>query len=300
MRVPANQVLCDEADLMHQCSSTACHLEQSHPSFAWVASVINLVEPNEADVFLIGMTPVEELIMLVDRLLGPNGCPWDQQQTHASLSKHLIEESYEFVEALEAGNPAELAEELGDVLLQPVMHGQLSQRNGAFGTQMAAQAVVDKLIFRHPHVFGEVVAETTEEVLRNWDKLKKTGSVLGSLPKSMPSLMRAMEVSKRAARHGFEWPNIEGVFEKLREETNELREALASAHAENIEAEVGDMLFTVVNLARWAKVEPEAALRRMIDRFSERFSKMEERATKDLGDLSPQEWEDLWQHSKQH
>lgn len=248
--------------------------------------------------------PLYDLVHVVDRLLGPGGCPWDQAQTHESLKRHLLEEAYEVIEAIDDGSSEALQEELGDLLLQPVMHGQISGKNGGFTTDDAAQSIVDKLVRRHPHVFGDTRVADADEVLKNWDQIKRQEkgeefrSILSGIPKAMPSLLRAYEVSKRAARAGFEWPDQEGVFDKLREEEAELREAIAIGQADRIAAELGDLLFTVVNLARWSKVEPEEALRQMLNRFTSRFEAMERRSPKPLNELSAEEWESLWQEAK--
>ncbi|MBX3095634.1 MAG: nucleoside triphosphate pyrophosphohydrolase [Fimbriimonadaceae bacterium] len=245
------------------------------------------------------------VIWIVDRLLGPGGCPWDQAQTHQSLTRHLIEESHELIEAIESGDLHGLQEELGDVLLQPVLHAQMQDRDGAFNTDEVAKELVDKLVRRHPHVFGDSAAKTEAEVLSQWDRIKaaeKEGEVLASrlagVPRSLPSLLRAYDVSKRAARAGFEWQDAEGVWAKLDEECRELRAAWASGDADATASEIGDLLFTVVNLARWANVEPESALRLMVDRFTARFQAMERVAGKPLEELTPQEWDDLWVAAK--
>lgn len=256
----------------------------------------------EHAILLIPATPLEELVTLVDRLLGPGGCPWDQAQTHETLKRHLLEEAYEVFEAIDRGDNGSLREEIGDLLLQPVMHGQIS---GAFDTQGAAETVVDKLIRRHPHVFGDVQAEDAETVLRNWDQIKRTEkgdapkSLLEGVPTAMPALLRAFEISKRAARVGFEWPDVEAVWDKFREEEAELREALAKNDPTAAVGELGDLLFTLVNVARWLKIEPEEALRQMLDRFTARFQAMERMTTKPLGDLDPAEWDQLWVAAKQ-
>ncbi len=247
-------------------------------------------------------SPLEELVILVDRLLGPGGCPWDQAQTHESLKRHLLEEAYEVLDAIDSGKSDKLQEELGDLLLQPVMHGQMA---AGFDTHQVAEGVVDKLIRRHPHVFGEVLAEDAETVLKNWDRIKASEkgsepeSLLAGVPKGMASLLRAFEVSKRAARAGFEWPDLEAVWDKLHEEEAELREAVASADKDAIVAEVGDLLFTAVNIARWTGVEPEEALRQMLNRFTERFQTMEREAPKPLNEYTAQEWDLLWTRAKQ-
>ncbi len=247
---------------------------------------------------------LEDLVTIVDRLLGPGGCPWDQKQTHASLTKYLLEETYEVIDAIESGDDEKFCEELGDLILQPVMHGQIKKLAGGFDTSDAAQGIIDKLVRRHPHVFGDVSVNNAEEVLVNWDKIKQTekgetkASLLQGVPKSMAALLRAHEVSKRAARAGFEWPNIEAVFDKLHEEEAELVAALKEKDAKAIESELGDLLFTAVNIARWAGVEPEEALRKMLNRFTERFQHMEAVADRDLNQLSPEAWEELWVRAK--
>ena len=246
---------------------------------------------------------VEGLIWIADRLLGPGGCPWDQEQTHDSLKKFLLEESYELFEAIDAEDLGSMKEELGDVLLQPIMHAQMEKLKGNFDIQNVAELTCEKLIRRHPHVFGDVVADSTEAVLKNWDTIKRSEkgderSILAGVPKSLPSLLRAYDVSKRAARAGFEWPEIEAVWDKLHEEEAELREAVEAQDQERIEEEVGDLLFTTVNIARWVGVEPEESLRRMLNRFTERFAWMEANAEGPLHDLAPDEWDKLWNQAK--
>ena len=248
--------------------------------------------------------PLYDIVQLMDRLLGPGGCPWDQEQTHESLKQCLIEEAYEVLDAIDSGDQEKLIEELGDLLLQPIMHAQIAKAAGQFDSDTIAQVLLDKLIRRHPHVFGDAVANDPTEVLKNWEKIKRTEkggaprSVLAGVPVGMASLLRAFEVSKRAARNGFEWPDLESVWDKLHEEEAELREAITGGDPERIECEVGDLLFTAVNLARWTKVEPEEALRKMLNRFSARFMLMEEHAGKPLSELSFDEWDALWEQAK--
>lgn len=248
------------------------------------------------------------LVWVVDRLLGPGGCPWDQEQTHESLKRYLIEESYELIDAIDRSDDAAMREELGDVLLQPLMHTQKKHLEGAWSIEEVAQGITEKLIRRHPHVFGEVAVEDAAEVLRNWDAIKRAEkkdagapevvSILAGVPRAMPALLLAQEVSKRAARAGFEWPDFEGVWAKFHEEEQELRDALASEDRAAVESELGDLLFTVVNLARWAKVDAEDALRTMVNRFRGRFERMEELAGRPLSELSAEEWDDLWNQAK--
>lgn len=243
---------------------------------------------------------------VVHALLDPEtGCPWDLKQTHQSLTKYLIEESYELIEAIERGSMDDMREELGDVLLQPIVHAEMASRRGDFDIEQIAQQQAEKLVRRHPHVFGDVVANDAEQVLKNWDAIKKAEkgtpqetSILDGVPRSMPALSRALSISKRAARTGFEWPNIEAVFGKLREELAELREAMAGKDPAKIEAELGDLLFTVVNIARWLEVDSEAALSKMLQRFTDRFKFMELSTEKPLDSLSAEEFDALWVKAK--
>jgi tetrapyrrole methylase family protein/MazG family protein len=247
----------------------------------------------------------EGLTRVVAALRAPDGCPWDREQTHASLKPHLLEETYETLEAIDRADPAELREELGDMLLQVLMHSQIASETGAFDIQQVVQHLIEKLIARHPHVFGDAHAETAAQVLKNWDATKRQqkgrNSVLDGVPRSMPALARAQEISKRAARVGFEWDSIHGVLDKLQEEETELRQAIESGDSGRIASELGDLLFTVVNIARHADIDAEQCLRQMVDRFTARFQWMESEAARrnrSLESLSPDEWEDLWQQAK--
>lgn len=272
-----------------------------------MASVAGDNVPDNSVLILV-RRPLDELAHVVDRLLGPGGCPWDQAQTHESLKKYLIEEAYEVIEAIDLDDRSKLEEELGDLLLQPYMHAQMRKlRTQEFDIDDVANGIVDKLVRRHPHVFGDIEVADADEVLKNWDRIKQgekgapaeaPPSILAGVPKAMPSLLRAHEVSKRAARCGFEWPDIEAVFDKLREEENELRAELAEGSFERMENEIGDLLFTAVNIARWCKVEPEEALRKMLDRFTKRFMAMEALSPKPLRELTPEEWDAMWTEAK--
>lgn len=247
--------------------------------------------------------PLYQLVEVSDRLLGPGGCPWDREQTHESLKKYLLEEAYEVLDAIDSGSDEKLKEELGDLILQPVMHAQMKKLAGSFDIDAVANEIVLKLVRRHPHVFAGVDASDSEQVLRNWDRIKQQEkgvprSLLEGVPKGMASLLRAHEISKRAARAGFEWPDIEAVFGKLHEEEAELRHALESGDQGHVEAEIGDLLFTAVNIARWAKVEPEEALRKMLNRFTRRFQSMEAAAGRPLAELTAEEWDELWEKAK--
>lgn len=243
------------------------------------------------------------LVDIVDRLLGPGGCPWDREQTHETLKRHAVEETYEVLAAIDSKDPDRLCEELGDLLLQSVMHAQMDAIEGLYDVDDVIARVSEKLISRHPHVFGDGDAKTADEVLQNWDAIKQQekgepSSILDGVPPALPSLLRAFEVSKRAARVGFEWPSVDEVWHKVEEERAELMEAIAAKDAERIEEEFGDLLFALVNVARWVSVEPEDALRRMVDRFVGRFQAMERAAQKPLRELSAEEWDALWESAK--
>lgn len=288
---------------------------EDHPSYARLTGLGFAVHPHVrpfpegALVVMPGdgpntVAPLYQLVDVVRRLLGPGGCPWDQKQTHESLKKYLLEEAYEVLDAIDSGSSDKLREELGDLILQPMMHAAMAERDGKFDIDQVANEIVLKLVRRHPHVFADVDVADSDEVLRNWDAIKKQEkgegptSLLEGVPTGMASLLRAHEISKRAARAGFEWPSIEEVFEKLHEEERELQEAIASGDQAAIESEIGDLFFTCVNIARWADVEPEEALRKMLNRFSDRFKSMEMSATKPLTELGSEDWEELWNKAK--
>ncbi len=266
------------------------------------------------------------LAAIVARLRAPDGCPWDREQTHASLRRHLIEETYEVLDAIAEGDDANLREELGDLLLQPVLHAQIAADEARFDIVEVLEGISDKLVRRHPHVFGEVTAADSEAVLHNWEAIKQAEkaqknardgagtvledantaapSALQGVPRALPALSLAMGVSKKAAKVGFEWPDVRAVMEKLREETAELEAELQaeSPDAERIAEELGDLLFTAVNVARWQKIEPEMALRDTVHRFAARFYIMEELARGrglSLESLSPPLWEELWREAKE-
>lgn len=249
------------------------------------------------------------LVDVVRALRAPGGCPWDREQTHETLKPYLVEETYEALEAIDSGDPAQLCEEFGDVMLQVLLHAEIASESGLFDIEEVAEQETEKLIRRHPHVFADVKVSSSDEALANWQKIKaaekadgaERTSALQDLPNALPALMRAAEISKRAARVGFEWPNIEGVFEKLAEETAELRAAINAHDSSRIGEELGDMLFTLVNLARHLKVDPEESLRQMTGRFIVRFVSMEREAAstgRELSSLSVEEWEGLWQKAK--
>lgn len=253
-------------------------------------------------------TSFEKLVSIMAKLRAPDGCPWDREQTHQTLKKYLLEETYEVLEAIDAGNMAELKTELGDLMLQILFHAQIAAEKGVFNIKDVLEAISEKLIRRHPHVFGDVKVACAEEVLHRWEEIKacepgyeKRKSILDGVPKTLPALARAMEISKRAAGAGFEWPDMHAVLEKVREEISELENEIQIGNKERIADEIGDLLFTVVNVARWAKVDPEDALRRMIDRFIERFKQIEEVAQssgRQLSQMSIEEMDAIWDRAK--
>ena len=226
------------------------------------------------------MTSIEQLIQIVARLRAPDGCPWDREQTHASLRGSLLEEAHEVVEAIEENDDAHLREELGDLLLQVVMHSQFAAETGRFTFAEVAAEISEKLIRRHPHVFGDADASDSQAVLRRWEEIKRAEkgnthvSALDHVSEALPSLMHAEKIGKRAARVGFDWENAGQVIDKIREELAEVEHALAT-EPHRVEEELGDLLFAVTNLARKIKVEPEVALRRATRKFITRFQKIE-------------------------
>lgn len=251
------------------------------------------------------------LVGIMARLRAPGGCPWDREQTHESLRRYFVEETYEVLEAIDRDDPEQLCEELGDALLQVVFHAQLAGEEGIFDIADVCAGIAAKLVRRHPHVFGDVTVADSGEVLKNWEAIKKTEksaaadartSALDGVPHALPALMLAMEVSKRAAKTGFEWPDIDGVLQKLDEEVSELKAALAKpGHAAEVSGEIGDLLFTVVQVARWRGIDAETALRDMLARFAARFRFMEHRARQAgtaLNALTPAEMDGLWSEAK--
>lgn len=246
----------------------------------------------------------------IAHLRAPEGCPWDREQTHHTLRPFLLEETYEVLETLDGDNSATLAEELGDLLLQIVLHTQIATGAGDFRMGQVIEHINRKLIRRHPHVFGDVTVNGVNDVTTNWEAIKKAEratlnsehstapSALDGIPAALPALAQALAISKRAVRLGFEWPNIEGVLDKLIEEAHEITAATDPA---NLEAEIGDLLFSAVNLARWRQIDPESALRSTNARFTRRFKKLEVLAAaqgKSLSDMSIEEMDVLWNEAK--
>lgn len=249
----------------------------------------------------------EELVGIMERLRGPHGCPWDREQTRESIRPYLIEEAYEVLEALDEGDLGKYREELGDLLLQVVFHAQLAAEQGEFTIDDVLKAISGKLIKRHPHVFGGAKMETAEEVLAHWEAEKSAerraqgGSALDGVPKELPALLRAHRLQEKTSRIGFDWKEAKGVFEKVEEELRELKAAAEKGEAGQVEAELGDFLFALVNLSRFLRVNPEEALRKSIDRFIARFRYIEQEMAgrgKDLEEASLEELDELWEEAK--
>ncbi|WP_243839028.1 nucleoside triphosphate pyrophosphohydrolase [Prosthecobacter fusiformis] len=240
---------------------------------------------------------------VVHRLRAPGGCPWDQEQTHETLIPHVLEEAYEVVDAIRSGDPAQICDELGDLLLQPVLHAEIAAGAGTFDLDAVATGLTEKLIRRHPHVFGEAEAATSDAVLTQWDAIKRQekGSqkegLLHGVGNGLPALMRAQKLQKKAARVKFDWPDAAPVFGKIREEAAELEEAVAKGETAAVEEELGDLLFSVVNLARKLGIESEAALAAANEKFVRRFHAVEEALVRDgkkLGEASLEEMDAAW------
>ncbi len=226
------------------------------------------------------LTPIERLRAIVARLRAPDGCPWDREQTHSSIRSDLLEEAYEVVETINSGDDAHFREELGDLLLQVVMHSQMASEEGRFDFDEIATLIADKLVRRHPHVFGENKLGDSESVLKQWDEIKREergleNSAMDGVSQALPALMRAAKVQKRAARVGFDWSELDPVLRKIREETDEVAQEIESDHQTALAEEIGDLLFSVVNLARKLKIEPEIALQHATRKFEMRFRNME-------------------------
>jgi MazG family protein len=248
------------------------------------------------------------LVAIMARLRAPGGCPWDREQNFDTIKPYLLEETYEVMDAIDARDFENLEDELGDLLLQAVFFAQMASEEGRFDISGSLEAINSKLVRRHPHVFAEGDAKTSDDVKRRWDEIKaeekphRPKGLLAGVPRSLPALVEAQRIAGRAAGAGFDWANIEQVFDKLREELTELDAARAGAKPEEIEDELGDLLFVVVNIARFLKVDPEQALRKTNAKFRGRFAHVEagvEASGKTLPEAGIEEMERLWQEAKQ-
>lgn len=239
-------------------------------------------------------------------LRSDNGCPWDREQTRQTLKPYLVEETYEVLEAIDAGAPAAIREELGDLLFQIVFHSRIAEELGEFDLDGVIETISEKMVRRHPHVFGDACYGDSAEVIRQWEDRKKEegkhkDSVLAGVPKELPSLLRAHRIQARASRVGFDWGHVDEVMEKLTEELTEFRDALARQKSDEIKDELGDVFFSLVNVARFVGVNPEDALRKTISKFISRFRHIEMRAAdkgRTLSDMTLQEMDALWEEAK--
>jgi XTP/dITP diphosphohydrolase len=245
----------------------------------------------------------DEFINIVKQLR--KDCPWDRIQTHLSLRRCLLEETYEVLEAIDDGSMQELKKELGDILLQVVFHSNIAEENDDFTLSEVIKSETNKLIERHPHVFGDVKVKDSDEVKKNWEKLKKNEgrkSVIDGVPEELPALLKAYRIQEKASKVGFDWKDEKPVFDKIVEEINELRDNVNSGKSEpEIEDEFGDVLFSIVNYSRFLKINPEDALRRTIKKFRERFQKIEKFAEENgrvLDEMTLEEMDDIWNKSK--
>ncbi len=240
------------------------------------------------------MSEMDRLTQIMDRLRGPDGCPWDREQTYETLATFLLEETYEVIDAMRAGVPAAHREELGDLLFQIVFQCRIASERGEFDIESVMQEIGDKIVRRHPHVFGDARLGTADQVLRQWEQIKveerrgkPDGSMFGSIPPALPALLKALRISSKAERVGFGWPDLKGLLEKCDEETDEMRRALRSRKREAIQEEIGDLLFTIVNVARHAGIDPELALQDANRKFVDRFRYVEERLRKEGLETAP-------------
>ena len=257
------------------------------------------------------LTAIQELMAVVAKLRSPDGgCPWDLAQTPQTLTPYVIEEAYEVVDAIQSGDKSAITEELGDLLLQVVLQAQIASESAQFSLTEVAQGITQKLIRRHPHVFGDVTVQNIDEVRQNWDQIKATENgesaaeaqklsrKLGRYARTLPPLTAGMKISQKAAAVGFEWENIDGVWAKFQEELGEFQQAIAQESPERQQAELGDLLFVIINLARWHNLDPTAALQGTNSRFIQRLAQMESVAERPLSDYTLDELEALWQQAK--
>lgn len=251
---------------------------------------------------------INDLLKIMEILRSPGGCPWDAEQTHESIRNSFIEETYEVIEAINKKDKVLLQEELGDVLLQVVFHSQMEKEAESFDFTDVCDGVCKKLVERHPHVFGSVSVESTDDVLKNWDDIKRKskgqktqGSSMEKIPKEMPALMRGEKIQSKARKAGFDWEEIDGAFEALESEIRELKEAMKSGQQKDIENEMGDVLFSCVNVSRFLKVDPELALTASNEKFITRFLEVERLANEqgiNMKEKSIEELDELWKQAK--
>jgi tetrapyrrole methylase family protein/MazG family protein len=249
----------------------------------------------------------DRLVNIMRQLRAPGGCPWDAEQTHESLTRYLLEETYEVIEAIELKSPQHLREELGDLLLQPVFHAAIAEESGDFTIEDVLDTLCDKLIRRHPHVFGDMEIKDSNAQIENWEKIKKIEkgaerkSAISGVPGDLPALLKAQKITEKAARVGFDWEHVDHVMAKVVEELHEFEEAMSENNSDRMEAELGDLLFATVNLGRFLSINPEEALRKTIRRFEKRFQYVENTLSekgKHMNETSLEEMDLLWEEAK--
>jgi tetrapyrrole methylase family protein / MazG family protein len=249
----------------------------------------------------------DRLMELMRKLRGPDGCPWDAEQDHSSLKRYLLEETYEVIEAIDSGSASMLKEELGDLLLQVAFHTVIAEERRAFTINDVLDVLCDKLVRRHPHVFADLQIDDIAGLIENWERIKKVEkgderrSILSGVPPTLPALLKAQKISEKAARAGFDWDHVDGVFSKVMEELKELEETIFSGDQDRMESELGDLLFAIVNLGRFLSINPEDALRKTIERFMRRFGHIENTLHskgRGFNETSLEEMESLWDEAK--
>ena len=247
----------------------------------------------------------ERLVEIMARLRGPDGCPWDKEQTYKNINPYMLEEVHEVMESIDAGDMAGLKEELGDLLLHIVFHAQMATEDKEFDIYDVVHGICEKLTYRHPHVFGDREVTGSKDVIEKWERLKrsekKSKSILDGVPQKLPALLKAFRLGEKAGRVGFDWEDADGILDKLKEEIDELYDARKGDNEAEIEHEYGDLLFTLANIGRFLRINPEEALRKSTNKFIKRFKDMESEAGKsgkDIIDLSPDEWDHLWETIK--
>lgn len=248
------------------------------------------------------MKSIDDFVKTIAKLRSPEGCPWDKEQTHKTLKRYLIEETYEAIDAIESDDPKALMEELGDILLQVVLHAQIASENKAFSLEEITDYVNKKMISRHPHVFSNVVVKNSDEVMKNWEVIKNNEKpsrkeIFDGIPNSLPALLKAFKVSKKAAKSGFDWKKESDLWKTFEDELNEFKESVKHNNKEKQAEELGDLLFMVVNIARWYKLDPEDVLNKGIKKFIRRFSKVKQKLSdtnNNFKELTPDEINKLW------
>ncbi|NLC38561.1 MAG: nucleoside triphosphate pyrophosphohydrolase, partial [Clostridia bacterium] len=271
----------------------------------WLDHLTTVYLPPRTEKSGVSSYPLDDLVQVMATLRSGEGCPWDREQTHESLKRYLIEETYEVLEAIELKDMHKLCEELGDLLLQIVFHGQIAAENGYFDLNDVIRLIVEKMIRRHPHVFADVKVDSAEEVLCNWEEIKAEEkrshgdfSSLMDVPRGLPALLRAEKVQARASRVGFDWPEVNGAWEKAMEELEELRQVMAEGGREEVKEEYGDLLFALVNVSRFLQIDPEDSLSASVDKFIQRFRYLEKYAAKTgkpLQSMSLEEMDRIWE-----